>query len=339
MVNIYFSSHGSIVHVVGEGDSWSVNDVDLEKGDIQSLAVDPYSGAIFAGTFDHGLYRSENGGETFERIGEDVLHERVTALHVAPLQGGGTYGTLYAGTEPSELYRSADGGETWKRMPALTELPSKSEWSFPPRPETHHVQAIATNYHEPGLILAGIELGGVMRSVDSGDTFEDRKEGSQFDVHDIVLHPIEKDVIYEAAGGGFAVSQDAGRTWSTDNQGLGDFTYLVQAATDPSDHNVVIAAGAEGPGTAYVPDTARYRLFRKEGTSPWERIADGLPEEEGTTVPHLLTHTGEPGAFYAVCNRGIYRSADQGESWTELPLEWPPFLQKQRINAACIKEI
>ncbi|WP_026691133.1 hypothetical protein [Alteribacter aurantiacus] len=339
MVNIYLSSHSSIIHVSGEKDEWTINDLDLEKGEIQSLAVDPFSGVIYAGTFDHGLYRSENGGESFERIGEDILHDRVTSLHVAPLKDGGTYGTLYVGMEPSELFQSADGGETWKQLPALTELPSKKEWSFPPRPETHHVKDITTSYQDHGLLLAGIELGGVMRSLGNGETFEDRKEGSQFDVHNIVTHPIEEQYIYEAGGGGFAYSEDMGEGWKTDNTGLGAFTYLVQTAVDPADSKAVIVAGAKGPGSAYVPDTAEYRLFRKRGNEAFEQVEEGLPEAEGTTVPHLLTHTGEPGVFYAVFNRGIYRSQDQGKTWQVLPLEWPPFLQKQPIVAACLKEI
>ncbi|WP_096439363.1 WD40/YVTN/BNR-like repeat-containing protein [Alteribacter populi] len=338
-MNLFIASLSTIIHISGEENDWQLRELELNEGDIQSLTVDPYSGAIYAGTFDHGLHRSVDGGETFKRIGKDDLHSRVMALHVSPSKPGGKFGTLYAGTEPSELYRSIDGGRTWTSLPALLDLPSKSTWSFPPRPYTHHVRDIATGYHDPEFLLAGIELGGVMRSTDKGVSFEDRKDQSQFDCHNVILHPIDKERIYEAAGGGFAISKDQGRTWNTDNEGLGDFTYLVHVAADPGDANIVVAAGAQGPRSAYTPERAETRLFRKVGSAPWKPVQDGLPKAEGSTVFHLHTHKGEPGVFYAVNNKGVYRSRDQGKSWHRLPVKWPSYLTDRRITNVCIKEI
>jgi hypothetical protein len=48
----------------------------------------------------------------------------------------------HAGTEPSRLYRSRDG-EHWAALAALQDIPSRDEWSLPPRPWTSHVRGIA----------------------------------------------------------------------------------------------------------------------------------------------------------------------------------------------------
>ena len=88
-------------------------------------------------------------------------------------------GAVYAGTEPSRLFRSEDQGESWRELEALLELPSRPTWSFPPRPWTSHVRWIAPSPHDADLLLVGIELGGLMRSDDGGQSWEDHRPGAQ----------------------------------------------------------------------------------------------------------------------------------------------------------------
>jgi hypothetical protein len=52
-----------------------------------------------------------------------------------------------------------------------------------------------------------------MRTRDGGQTWEDRKPGSQPDAHALATHPAAPDRVYEAAGGGVARTDDAGDTW------------------------------------------------------------------------------------------------------------------------------
>jgi photosystem II stability/assembly factor-like uncharacterized protein len=81
------------------------------------------------------------------------------------------------------LFVSRDEGASWQEQRALQEIPSRPTWSFPPRPWTSHVRSIATSRHDARLLLAGIELGGVMRSEDGGETWSDHRPGAQLDVH------------------------------------------------------------------------------------------------------------------------------------------------------------
>ena len=77
-----------------------------------------------------------SGGDTFEDVPlpePDVFSVAVSAAD----------GAVYAGTEPSRLFRSRDGGESWEELVALQEIPSRPDWSFPPRPWTSHVRWIA----------------------------------------------------------------------------------------------------------------------------------------------------------------------------------------------------
>ena len=98
-------------------------------------------------------------------------------------------GAVYAGTEPSRLFRSDDRGGSWRELEALLELPSQPSWSFPPRPWTSHVRWIAPSPHDGDLLLVGIELGGLMRSSDGGQSWQDHRPGAQRDVHSLAWHP------------------------------------------------------------------------------------------------------------------------------------------------------
>ena len=117
----------------------------------------------------------------------------------------------YAGTEPSRLFRSDDGGDTWRGLRTLLELPSRPTWSFPPRPWTFTWRWIAPSSDDAELLLLGIELGGLMRSTDAGETWSDHARGAQRDVHS--LRGTRRGRAYEAAGGGAAWSDDPGETW------------------------------------------------------------------------------------------------------------------------------
>lgn len=59
---------------------------------------------------------------------------------------------------------------------------------------------IQPDIHDKQRIYVGIELGGVMKSVDQGKSWEDRKAGSQFDSHDLTMTNKAAGRIYEAAG-------------------------------------------------------------------------------------------------------------------------------------------
>ena len=155
-------------------------------------------------------------------------------------------GAVYAGTEPSRLFRSDDRGESWRELDALLELPSRPTWSFPPRPWTSHVRWIAPSPHDADLLLVGIELGGLMRSTDGGETWQDHRPGAQPDVHSLAWHPRVEGRAYEAGGGGAAWSDDAGETWHPADDGR-DRNYTWSVAVDPDDPELLVRLGEHRP--------------------------------------------------------------------------------------------
>lgn len=330
MVMMYLASKEAIYKASESKDTWHIKQIKSPE-DVRCVEADPVSNRIYAGTFNEGLYCSDNDGKTWKKRGDGILHNRVMCLYANELEQHGGFSTIWVGTEPSMLYRSQDGGETWHHFPDLLELPSKSTWSFPPRPHTHHVRAIQPDLHDANRIFAGIELGGVMKSEDRGESWEDRKEGSHHDSHSIKAHPLVEGRIYEAAGEGFAESKDSGNTWIPYNEGLGKYTYMVDVAADSKDADTVIASVAEGPYSAYNPENAHTYLARRTGGNAWEFAEEGLPSPEGSTVFSLLSDQTKPHTFYAVNNKGIYVSQDAGNSFRKVEIDWPEALTSERV--------
>ncbi|MFN8592235.1 MAG: hypothetical protein U0031_12315 [Thermomicrobiales bacterium] len=300
-----------------------VASLNLEGRGVMCVAVDPQDPErIFAGTFDRGVYRSRDGGDSWQSVGAGMADARVLSLAISPCHEVDGRSVVYAGTEPSALLRSEDDGATWHPSPALTALPSAATWSFPPRPWTHHVRWIALHPTDPGTISVGIELGGVMVTRDGGATWEDRKPGSQFDAHAIATHPAAPERVYEAAGGGVALSQDAGRTWFPTDDGM-DRHYAWGLAVDAADPALWYVSASFSAREAHrEPGDAQAMIYRKRGDAPWQALGGeetGL-ERPSPVMPYaLLAPRGQPNALIAGMKDGtVLLTADAGETWRRL---------------------
>jgi photosystem II stability/assembly factor-like uncharacterized protein len=311
-----------------DGDDFEVT-MSLEGMEVQCVAVDPANpDRVYAGTDNNGVYRTLDGGETWESVGEGIPHKRTPSIAISPAHTENGMSVVYAGTEPSNLYRTEDDGKTWQDFPRLPELPSSDTWSFPPRPWTHHTRWITPHASDPMVLFVGIELGGVMRSLDGGETWEDRKPGAYTDSHAIRVHPTAHDRVYEAAGQGVAISTDRGETWSPVDEGM-DRHYSWGVAVDPADPDLWYVSSSHGASYAHRSrGDAQAHLYRKRGDAPWELLNGSLPEPLPYMPYSLLTLRDRPGVVLAGMQNGeIMLSEDSGDSWRKLHVKLPALLQ------------
>jgi photosystem II stability/assembly factor-like uncharacterized protein len=314
MAALLATTGDAVVRVLQDGDGWSSERLVNGIG-AMSVAVDPRDPQrIFAGSTERGLWRSTDGGASFEDAG--LPEDGVFSVAVGPIDGA-----VYAGCEPSMLFRSRDGGMNWEELSALREIPSAPTWSFPPRPWTSHVRWIAPSPHDGDRLLVGIELGGVMLSEDGGETWKDHRPGAQPDCHALAWHPSVEGRAYEAAGGGAAWSSDGGETWRGADEGR-ELHYAWALAADPADPERWYLSAAPGPMQAHRGGKAGAHLYRWQGEGPWERLTGGLPDPLDS-MPYALAATDA--AVYAGLTDGrLYRSSDRGDSWESLAIDGDP---------------
>jgi photosystem II stability/assembly factor-like uncharacterized protein len=272
------------------------------------LAADPLvPGRVWCGTEHGGVFRSDDGGKFWQPVG--LANRLIMSVATSPTEQD----VVWVGTEPSEIWRSADAGRTWQQTSDLRTLASSSTWSFPPRPDTHHVRWIACDPVAPGRLWVAIEAGALVSTIDGARTWRDRVPAGPYDTHELAIHPRAPETLRVAAGDGYFESDDAGVTWRSPSAGL-EVNYLRSVAIDPEDSDVVLVSGASGPYSAYTAGRSDGRLYRRLAGERWERVRDGWPEP-ATTIAPLLCAGVKAGELWAADERGVHRSDDGGRSW------------------------
>lgn len=276
MTTAYAAMRDALAVAEREGAEWT-HDHRLDGRDLECIAASPEDPErAFVGTFEAGLHRTTDGGQTFERVGEaTVEQDAVLSAAVSPHDSD----VVYVGTEPSRLYRSTDGGDTWARVGGLTDLPSADEWSFPPRPDTHHVRWVEPDPHDPDRLYVGIEAGALLLTEDGGETWRERPPGSRRDNHTLTTHPDAPGRAWSAAGDGYAETRDGGESWAHPESGL-DHRYCWSLAVDPADPDTVLMSAASGAYSAHTASRAESHLYRKRGDGDWFRLTNS-PAGEG----------------------------------------------------------
>jgi photosystem II stability/assembly factor-like uncharacterized protein len=342
MTTLYIALDKGVAIADQHNGTWKVR-LHLVESQPQCLAIDPLQPQIvYCGTFEQGLWQSADAGATWRQTGEGITSKNVMAVAVSALDRANGAGIVYAGTEPSAIFCSKDQGKSWQELTALHTLPSAPTWSFPPRPWTSHVRWIAPDPLVAGRLFAAIEAGALVRSLDGGQTWEDRTPDGPFDTHTLALPRLAPNRVYSAAGdgfmnpgNGFVQSNDGGETWLRPDDGL-TYHYLWSVATDPANPETVVISAAPSPQHAHNPQSAESALYRRSGSSPWQMIQAGLPPAHGSLAAVLATNEAETGTFYAANNQGIFRSTDTGLHWETLPIPWPANFQLGRAHALVV---
>jgi photosystem II stability/assembly factor-like uncharacterized protein len=283
---------------------------------------------IFAGTQD-GPYRSTDGGATWRRLGFPDRGVMIWSLTVHPTRPN----ILYAGAAPVALYRSLDGGETWHRLanavsPAHCERPG-----FDTR-----VLRITVDPNRPDDVYAALEVSGVLRSSDAGETWSDMSapliklaeqphlqsnvggrhcghcEG-MLDSHATAISAAMPDTVFLGLRMGLFRSDDRGVTWyDTEIGRFSPLTYCHDVVVSPHDPRVIYTCLSPA---AFSEDGALYRSDDLAQT--WRRIDRGIKAE--STLMAVSPHPADPAQVYCVTRGGqVFGTADSGGSWREYHL-------------------
>jgi photosystem II stability/assembly factor-like uncharacterized protein len=221
--------------------------------------------------------------------------------------------TLYAGTRPAAFFRSKDSGLTWQEMPA----PGIAKFSDINNGPTRVTQMIFDPF-TPNRMWATVEIGGIYRSDDRGQTWRLFTEGLiSADVHGIAITRTKegKSRVLATTNRGLHISDDDGEIWRF-TQLDSPWQYGRAVVTRPDDPSVVFLANGNGP-----PGNDG-RLFRSDdGGETW--IPLELPGGLNSTVWCIAMHPSNPDLMFVCTNLGqVFRSEDGGASWTRLPHEF-----------------
>lgn len=218
---------GATWRFIGLRDSGHIGAVEIHPNDPDTAYV-AVIGNAFKATKERGLYKTVDGGKTWDQVLHISDKEGIVDLELHPADPETIYAcswfaerkpwTIISGTEGSGLYRSKDAGKTWHKL--SKGLPDgvvgKSDLAVS-RAAPDRVYA---------LIEAPVGKGGVYRSDDGGDSF--RLVSTQRGLLDrpfyycnIDADPNDADRLYVNSTR-FYRSDNAGRRWRTMRTPHGD---------------------------------------------------------------------------------------------------------------------
>jgi photosystem II stability/assembly factor-like uncharacterized protein len=235
-----------------------------------------------------GLYRSQDGGDTWKKIGPKTEAERAADDEEEDGLPEGPWGRVGVAIAPSDsrriyalieadkggLYRSDDGGEKWKLMNAGRYLRQRA-WYF---------TQVTIDPANPDVVWCpNVRL---LHSIDGGKTFKNFKGPHHPDHHDLWIDPKNPRRMIDSNDGGVDISTNAGETWFAPPVPIGQFYHINVDNSVP----YRVMGCMQDQGTASGPSNSLSSMGIS--LSDWYTVGGG---EAGFAVPDPL----DPNVVYA----------------------------------------
>jgi photosystem II stability/assembly factor-like uncharacterized protein len=287
-----------------------------------------------------GLWRSTNGGDSWQSISAGLCDLHVSDLVVHPQQAA----TIYAGTPHNGVCRSTDGGSTWElRSTGIGE----TFFGYPVP-----VSSLGIHSTTPDMLVAGTS-GGVYITTNGGASWKAAGLGG---VRTVAIAPSTPAAIYAALpmvprrfgpNAEMYRSLDGGASWS-----LLESSFILPTAlglahsmtVDPGDPNTVYAVSGVlhkttnggsswtqigfGSSNLVIDPSNRNILYigavsgvntSTDGGASWKTLGAGLPSTGSFASPSSLAMASDnPHRLYVGTASGAYRSTDGAATWAPI---------------------
>ncbi len=300
----------------GDGGWESIGKGLPEDPAVRAIAVHPIKPEIvYVGT-QSGPYRSIDNGDHWEKVGVPDHGLPVWSLLYQPRDPN----VMYAGYDSCEIYRSDDGGERWSQLPVSVRFPDVT--TGPGANLAKRVLMMSASTSDPNALYGAIEVGGIIRTLDGGDHWDNLSHGQYLnddyvDMHGVLASSMRPGTVITVARAGMFRSTDGGDHWlavpleALNPKGQVYCRCIREVPGDPK--TIWVAAGANFQSDLGI-------LLRSiDAGMNWERVDTGFQAK--STMFSLAFDERKPSRMYCAANGGqVWGSHDSGHTWTACPL-------------------
>lgn len=304
--------------------------------------------AYVGGGPESGIYKSEDGGETWSELKTGIPdgNKGKIGLAISPMQPDVVYAAIELDRREGGIWRPSNRGSSWTKM--------SDEVSGGTGPHYYQELYASPHYFDRIYLMSNTS----QISYDGGKTFEDLNNSlKHVDDHALAFHPTDPEYIMFGSDGGLYESWDHTKTWRfidnlpvtqfykvavddaepfynvfggtqdnnsqggpsrTDNrQGIRNDDWFVtlggdghQSATEPGNPNIIYAQSQQGNLARVDRITGEYVRIQ-----PQPAPGDAIPRFNWDAPIWVSQH--EPSRIYFASQR-LWRSDNRGDSWTPI---------------------
>ena len=257
---------------------------------------------VYAGVEDAALFRSIDGGRTWQELsglrghgtGSQLAAGRGRVVPAHDPAGPGNPERIFIAISAAGAFRTDDAGQTWR--PINRGL--KSEYIPDPAAEVGHC------------------------------------------VHRLAMHPARPDVLFMQKHWDVMRSDDAGDSWYEVSGNLPtDFGFVVDVHAHEPDTVYVVPIKSD---SEHYPPDGKLRVYRsRTGGNEWEALTKGLPQSDcyvNVLRDAMAVDSLDPcGVYFGTTGGQVYVSADAGDSWQSIVRDLPAVLSVEVADAAMIR--
>jgi photosystem II stability/assembly factor-like uncharacterized protein len=280
-----------------------------DGGIVRAFAQSAFSGTLFVGAPNAGIFRSTDGGRIWQKSNKGLGNAGfIFHIQPDPVEPGVVYAVFVYGG----VFQSVDDGETWNSInKGLTDEKPYS---------------IAVDSTDNRMLYLGTQDGKIFKSTDRGNSWIKKSAGLPtdvaFSVSKIVISPENPSIVYASTGWwddspgiGIFRSTDAGETWKPTNTGLSTITFST-VAMKPGNPQILFAAGTQNFGGPPIQGGGIFKT--SDGGDRWTQVlGDNQTAGCGQAVA-VAVSPRDPETAVAGVGSCIFKSSDGGEKWQRL---------------------
>ena len=281
---------------------------------------------MYVGTDGNGVYKSTDGGVTFNPSNTGLTNLTVFNMAIAASNPNVIYlGTSQTGTGAG-MYISTNAGATWTQINSGIVETSIAVGALAVDPTN---PAIAYMSIFDGLVDSQV---GLYKTTNSGTTWVAANTGigTIKNFLSISINPLNHNVVYAGTSFGVASqtgpsaiyrSNDAGVTWTSISSGLPTATTDINPVRDMSISTLDTARVLAG---LFQNTIAGGAFVTTNGGALWTRLSSGIPNVAAVQIRSVLIQPGSNSIFFAGMDvsaaagqiGGVYMTTNGGTSWT-----------------------